>query len=1232
MCLIAGLLNIAAVYSGCLQAATPVAYYVLDADFSLQQATVVSLEDGNMVSAGNTQLYLDSGETGIIPVADLMQGTRISASGAFTLGNSVNGTDLPNPESFAGTRFSIPHKTGSHHYLLLSPDTTAQVTIVSDGDTSDISLIAGQVYTREMGSNNRRSQAGVITSDVPILVAHKGYDDNDARYAYPVPPAAAEVWGFRSKRILVGAAGTSANVDLYASSGDSKDKLIDQYKYKDIGVGDNDSEGRGDAVHVISDQPVSAVQFDDGDGREATAFFSSDYLATHFALPVDTRYVAVLCTQTNTVITLYEDGYNPDQRPCSAGGLTPGKVYFGSSSDGVHMRTGARIEASRPVYLIYEDAATDDEKNLLGFNLWGPSITIVNPGEQKHLETRNVSLQIKATGSEGLPLTYSAAGLPPGLAIDADSGRVSGQVARGAAGSYTTMITVGDGIAVASVEIQWVITGGNIGIETIIHAGDYWKYLDDGSDQGTLWRESGADDSAWPEGGSQFGYGEGDETTVVDFGGDSRNKHITTYFRHEFILQDTSLVTELALRLMRDDGAVVYLNGHEIIRSNMPNGTIDYLDEAKDRMKKTNHRDVNKNENIFLDYSIDPAWLIDGPNVLAVEVHLHDDKSEDMSFDLELSAAIDLVEDVIPPLSTSLELVSFAGSPGKTFITGAAGAAEAFSRISIATASGETVAVVANADGSFSATLDSDKDENVSITLADRHGNEGETVNVTAVGSTAGSFDVSPQGAGTYTIPLTIPPAITGMQPDLSLAYNSQAGDGLLGPGWSLQGLSAISRCGTTRAQDGFIDGVDFDANDRFCLDGQRLIEVKGPYGGNATEYRTEIDSFSKIVSYTETGTSGVAYFLAWTRSGQILEYGVTADSRIEASNRSDAAVLICAVNRIGDTVGNYITMAYTERTSGEYYPLRIDYSGNDNAGVTPLASVSFSYSSRPGTKGYLAGSSVESTRVVSQITTRVGSDVVRTYHLRYKTGRATGRKRLVSVKECSPGACLPATTFTWQDTPGVDFDALATSSHAGSGWHTYASLADVNGDGLTDWVYSGSASVIVRLSNGDGTFGSTRETAHAGSGWHTYASLVDVNGDGLADWVYSGSASVIVRLSNGDGTFGSSRETAHAGAGWHTYASLADVNGDGLADWIYSGSASVIVRLSNGDGSFGSTRETAHAGAGRHTYASLADVNGDGLADWIYSDSASGIVRLSNGDGTFGSSREAAYAGAGWY
>ncbi|MBW1945751.1 MAG: VCBS repeat-containing protein, partial [Deltaproteobacteria bacterium] len=424
-----------------------------------------------------------------------------------------------------------------------------------------------------------------------------------------------------------------------------------------------------------------------------------------------------------------------------------------------------------------------------------------------------------------------------------------------------------------------------------------------------------------------------------------------------------------------------------------------------------------------------------------------------------------------------------------------------------------------------------------------------------------------------------------------------------------------------------FIDGVDFDANDRFCLDGQRLIAVGGAYGANATEYRTEINSFSKVISYTEPGTSGIAWFRVWTRSGQILEYGFTADSRIEATNRTDGAVLIWAVSRIQDTVGNYIATSYTEKTgTGEYYPLRIDYTGNQNAGLLPNASVIFEYTGKLKTKAWLAGSSIESNVVISRITTQVGTAVVRNYNLSYKTGQATSRKQLVSVQECSPSACLPTMEFSWQDSAGADFDAITVSSHGKIYLHTYASWADVNGDGMADWVRTASAQTQVRLSNGDGTFGALIESAHGAGLLHSYASWADINGDGMADWVRTASAKTQIRLSNGDGTFGALIESAHGAGLLHTYASWADINGDGMADWVRTASVKTQVRLSNGDGTFGALIESAHGTYYLHTYASWEDVNGDGMADWVRTASAHTQVRLSNGDGTFGALIESAH------
>lgn len=110
----------------------------------------------------------------------------------------------------------------------------------------------------------------------------------------------------------------------------------------------------------------------------------------------------------------------------------------------------------------------------------------------------------------------------------------------------------------------------------LVPLGSSWKYLDDGSDQGTVWSAPGFDDAGWAVGPAQLGYGDGDEATVVGFGGNPSDKFPTTYFRHEYFLADATPYIGLALELIRDDGAVVYSNGVEIARSNMRSGAIDF--------------------------------------------------------------------------------------------------------------------------------------------------------------------------------------------------------------------------------------------------------------------------------------------------------------------------------------------------------------------------------------------------------------------------------------------------------------------------------------------------------------------------------------------------------------------------------------------------------------------------------------------------------------------------------
>src|SRR5258706_13889011 len=200
----------------------------------------------------------------------------------------------------------------------------------------------------------------------------------------------------------------------------------------------------------------------------------------------------------------------------------------------------------------------------------------------------------------------------------------------------------------------------------------------------------------------------------------------------------------------------------------------------------------------------------------------------------------------------------------------------------------------------------------------------------TVAGFTPGSFRVTQTGAGEYRIPIRVPPGIAGMEPKIALSYSSQAGNGLLGVGWTLQGLTFITHCPRTLAQDGVRGTVAYDANDRYCLDGQRLILIAGAsYGADGAEYRTERDSFSKVISYGVAG-NGPAWFRVWTKSGDILEYGNTADSRIEAQGKT--TVRVWALNKVSDRLGNYLTVTYNEDSAnGDYSPARIDYTGNSN-------------------------------------------------------------------------------------------------------------------------------------------------------------------------------------------------------------------------------------------------------------------------------------------------------------
>lgn len=519
----------------------------------------------------------------------------------------------------------------------------------------------------------------------------------------------------------------------------------------------------------------------------------------------------------------------------------------------------------------------------------------------------------------------------------------------------------------------------------------------------------------------------------------------------------------------------------------------------------------------------------------------------------------------------------------------------------------------------------------------------GWTAPIVAQGmAVSGKFAMQPTGAATYSIPIIVPPGTSGMTPSLSLSYNSQGRNGLVGVGWSLEGLPSISRCPRTLVQDGARGGVNYDTNDRFCIDGQRLISISGTYGADGTEYRTEIESFVKVVSRGTAGT-GPAWFEVRTKAGQRLEFGNTTDSRVLAQGKTTARDWM--VNKVSDTKGNYFSVTYINDTAnGQVHPSRVDYSANDAAGLAAYNSVRFVYdTARPDVVPlYHAGSLIKTTVRLANVQTYAGANLVADYRLAYQIGSATGRSQLASVKLCDgSGACLPATTFGWQNgtiTPTVIANAGGQNGTL-AGYRSY--VTDFNGDGLADILWDSSSSATLATSSGTrvswtgtggGNFTVNGNFAGQNGKLSGYVPIpADFNRDGRTDvWWYQANSSGAVGptttwLSSNAGTFAvNAGPTAPV---QNTVQALMDADGDGgvemswfrknnLTTWMNRVDGGVTPMMTTGCTSFPAWNDCTMS-------VFSADFTGDGIPDLFWLDNVNSGVRSSvvwrgAGDGTF--------------
>jgi len=527
------------------------------------------------------------------------------------------------------------------------------------------------------------------------------------------------------------------------------------------------------------------------------------------------------------------------------------------------------------------------------------------------------------------------------------------------------------------------------------------------------------------------------------------------------------------------------------------------------------------------------------------------------------------------------------------------------------------------------------------------------------VGSVNGSFSVTPGGVAAYSIPIKVPTGIGGIKPGVSLTYSSQAGNGLLGVGWNISGLSSITRCPQNLAQDTRIRGVKLDANDRFCLDGQRLVAINPNttiYGQNNTEYRTEQDIFSKITSkgFLDNGPES---FEVLTKDGLRMQFGdVAANASGQFNSRfaphGKEAVHIWAISSITDNAGNSINFNYqfigdedvstgTSSNTGynrEYYPDEITYSGDGK--------LSFNYGvagseARPDPiVGYRAGGKVQTTKRLEKITVEIANRLVRNYILAYKPADAnSNRSKVATVTECGlDGQCLPATKIGWQasDQSGTTAWQSDTTYQLPAGLELSVNgedkkgirFIDLDGDGYQDiiyyrWIDSTSFESETYLNkNGEWVLSNAYSAPYPlirDDGRPAGSRIIDVNGDGLVDFIWSrdadnaGNMEQGAYLNTGSGWLNDSSGqfippyalARHDGKDW--VADLVDLNSDGLVDMVYrhEGTTSVTSGVNLGSPN----------GWGPHTLSYVppinisnldrkpsstrwVDINGDGLID----------------------------------
>jgi RHS repeat-associated protein len=470
---------------------------------------------------------------------------------------------------------------------------------------------------------------------------------------------------------------------------------------------------------------------------------------------------------------------------------------------------------------------------------------------------------------------------------------------------------------------------------------------------------------------------------------------------------------------------------------------------------------------------------------------------------------------------------------------------------------------------------------------------EPTSANLPLVGSLEGEAQVV-QGQLNYTLPLDLPAGPHGLSPALALEYQPNAGNGLLGVGFQLTGLSAISRCPATRELDGVVGAVRFDTNDKFCLGGERLIAIQGADGGDGTEYRTQHESYARIRSYGQT-VNGPLYWRVWDKSGYIREYGQVAAAR---ETGWQGAVAAWRLNQQRDRFGNAIDVDY-ETVHGMVRPAAIRWS---------VYRLDFGYTQRPDTMvAYRFGQQYVQQDQLVALTVYVNDQVRHGYQLHYALSQ-TGFSRLAGVQLCdAAGQCTPETSFSWHTETNTQanqvHDLVADGNRDFAGY----AISDLNRDGQPDLCYLDHGLHCGLDADHAPTY--TRwTTALNDARWNSYArastlQLIDLDNDLLPDVCVVDEQGVYCGQNVAGQRFADFSYRSQAFDEDDT-VQFVDINADTLPDLCAFAEGGLVCALNDQSGRFGARQRIADtvfvqkSGDQVNPTVRLIDINGDGQTD----------------------------------